>query len=201
MPRGTIKFLELEPDDAKIAKKRAEREMDDVRHKFIIRRWTTQTLAILKPCVQGNMSLIDIQRELLRKCYEQIPELQNFLRFDNQTGQYKSSGEFNCHLDGYALCHMNCVVSPKSREDSDESIAVTVTWNRGMKNSRVENWTLNIFTYKNRLMAKVNEKSDKRPLSLVFVSHDIHDTFSTSAAQCRDVTLVSMRACLHALTA
>jgi hypothetical protein len=197
--RSRISIMNIDGSDANTIK---QREEDTQLSNFIhVKRWIKETQTVLDRCETKKMSLIETQRYLLQERYAQIPELQFFLRFDKQTGQHKSFGEFNCHLDGNALCHMNCVVSPKSREDSDESIAVTVTWNRGMKNSRVENWILNIFTYKLRSMRDKNKENDKKPLSLIFVSHDIHDAFSTSAAQCRDVTLVSMRACLDALTA
>jgi len=204
MPRSQITLFQTEE---KIAQQKAERQEQKVLSDFMNYNWRTPRRTLLQKCVQMNMSFIATQRELLKKYYTEIPELDVFLSYgeDNPKPGYKLSGSFYCKLDGFNLCHMSC-----RAEDEGTKVAVTVTWNIGSQ-PRVENWVLSFKFVRVRLKRKVildvspNFKHLKLREILDFKMIDQQDavpaTLPNTKSPCRDVTLVSMRSCLDALTA
>jgi hypothetical protein len=190
-------LLDFQPDEVNTEKQKAEREQQKAYLDFTNRRWTSSTQAILNICLQKDMSLIDIQRELLKKCYTQIPELETFLRHDptNSDTGYKVSGSFNCKLDGNDLCRMNCRCI-----DAGARVAVTVTWNIGSQ-QRVEKWLLSFIRVRTRVLIDDFKQRKIKDFVMLDQPDAVPIAFANTNSACRAVTLVSMRACLDSLTA
>lgn len=188
-------LLDFHPDEVKIAQQKAERDEHKAYLDFTNRRWTTTTQAILNICIQKDKSLIDIQRELLKKCYTQIPELETFLRYDpnNSDTGYKVSGSFNCKLDGNDLCHMSCRCI-----DAGARVTVTVTWNIGSQ-QRVEKWSLSFMRVRNRVLIDDFKQRRIRDFVMLDQPDAVPMAFVNTNSACRAVTLVSMRALLDTL--
>lgn len=174
-----------------IAKSKAKVEMDNERQKFLEQRWTTPTRAVLATCAE--MELIDIKRELLRKCYSQIPELTDFLSYDYVTKGYRRSGEFRCTLDGRELCRMDCVC-----ETGERTVSVQVQWTIGSE-TRSEKWSISFLSLGKKKII-VNDYKERRIIAFDMINRP--DAVRAKTFYGPNVgTLVSMRALLDTLTA
>ena len=191
LPRSR-RLLDFGPDNVNIEKRKAEREQEKAYIEFTSLVWTSPTKAILNTCLERDMSLIKIQRELLKKCYTQIPELETFLYGDpTKLGtDYKASDSFDCKLDGNKLCHMDCRCI-----DAGARVAVTVTWSIGSQ-QRVENWVLSFLRVRTRVL--IDALGQRRIQDFVMLDQPdaVPRAFANTNSACRAVTLMSMRACL-----
>jgi hypothetical protein len=94
-------------------------------------RWNTSTRLLIDRCKKGGFSRENIERHLLSKSWQQIPEFQGILNPNSSTGS------FDATLDGNSLCHISYHPSKTFPAFENE---VTVTWYPGTSNNRVEKW-------------------------------------------------------------
>jgi hypothetical protein len=103
-------------------------------------RWNTSTRLLIDRCKKGGFSRENIERHLLSKSWQQIPEFQGILNPNSSTGS------FDATLDGNSLCHISYHPSKTFPAFENE---VTVTWYPGTSNNRVEKWSLLFLRNKN----------------------------------------------------
>ena len=171
----------------------AETKLQDFYFKFASKNWTPARRTMLMGCEEKGVSFIKAQQKLLEENYNDIWQLKEFLKY-NSSSPDKISAEFDCELDGFLICHMKC--SADIKISMAETINVEVKWNPKSIYERTEHWVLETRKFATNRLRVLNVARDKSPVSFSFMSHDMSNTFSTSASACRTATLREMRACL-----
>ena len=201
-PRGSLPLLN-QPIKIIDDTKTTETKKQTFYFNFVYQKWSKDRSTMLKRCEEKKITFIEAQRKLLTENYKDIPELTEFLKFNENLAD-KIHGHFDCHLDGNLICHMKCSgislpevrnSTPNTKISMAETINVEVKWNPDSLYERIEHWVLETTKF-TRIARLLNVAKDKSPVSFSFMSHDMSNTFSTSASACRTATLREMRACL-----